>query len=175
MEERKRTFDGTAIPGDMQMNMNQPKRLRPEEIVGGRDDPSKAISRLLLNRSQFSRIIGKGGQTIAQIRNNTGVLIKGSDIDDDNRLVSLSSFLTPSLTTGNNSWFSLTLGHSHWYFRSSSQCFRRNCGTTSSSCHRRVHCHGQQRYDACSSIHGSYRCDFTPRAQQGTPFPLQRH
>lgn len=90
MEERKRTFDGTAIPGDMNMNMTQqPKRLRPEEIVGGRDDPSKAISRLLLNRSQFSRIIGKGGQTIAQIRNNTGVLIKGTDIDDDNRLVSL--------------------------------------------------------------------------------------
>ncbi len=93
MEERKRTFDGTAIPGDLQMNASQPKRLRPEEIVGGRDDPSKAISRLLLNRSQFSRIIGKGGQTIAQIRNNTGVSIKGTDIDEDNRLVMFQMML----------------------------------------------------------------------------------
>jgi predicted RNA-binding protein YlqC (UPF0109 family) len=89
LEERKRTFDGTVVSEDIQLGgvAQQPKRLRPEEIVP-RDDPSKAISRLLLTRTQFSRIIGKGGQTIGQIRNTTGVQIKGSDIDEDNRLVS---------------------------------------------------------------------------------------
>ena len=59
-----------------------------EDIVGGRDDPTKSIARLLLNRAQFSRVIGKGGQTIAHIRNNTGVMIKGMDVDEETRLVS---------------------------------------------------------------------------------------
>lgn len=27
-----------------------------------RDDPNKTITRLLLNRAQFSRVIGKGGE-----------------------------------------------------------------------------------------------------------------
>lgn len=34
-----------------------------EDNMGGfREDPTKATTRLLLNRSQFSRIIGKGGE-----------------------------------------------------------------------------------------------------------------
>jgi hypothetical protein len=31
------------------------------EDVVGREEPGKAITRLLLNRAQFSRVIGKGG------------------------------------------------------------------------------------------------------------------
>ncbi len=100
IEERKRTFEPAA---DIQMN-NVAKRLRPgkifptltgyedlffslEEILGGREEPGKAICRLLLNRAQFSRVIGKGGQTITHVRNATGVYMKGSDLDEENRLV----------------------------------------------------------------------------------------
>ena len=32
-----------------------------EDIGVGREEPGKAITRLLLNRAQFSRVIGKGG------------------------------------------------------------------------------------------------------------------
>lgn len=85
MDERKRTFDGA----DMQIN-TAVKRLRPEEILGGRDEPGKAVTRLLLNRAQFSRVIGKGGQTITHVRSATGVYMKGSDIDEENRLVLLT-------------------------------------------------------------------------------------
>eukprot|EP00599_Poterioochromonas_sp_BG-1_P002515 CAMPEP_0173132836 /NCGR_PEP_ID=MMETSP1105-20130129/376_1 /TAXON_ID=2985 /ORGANISM="Ochromonas sp., Strain BG-1" /LENGTH=429 /DNA_ID=CAMNT_0014044405 /DNA_START=135 /DNA_END=1427 /DNA_ORIENTATION=+ len=89
IEERKRTFEPAA---DIQMN-NVAKRLRPEEILGGREEPGKAICRLLLNRAQFSRVIGKGGQTITHVRNATGVYMKGSDLDEENRLVLLTGTL----------------------------------------------------------------------------------
>jgi hypothetical protein len=64
-----------------------------------------------LNRSQFSRVIGKGGmfliciydfchqslfslgQTITHVRSTTGVFMRGSDIDEDNRLVLLHGTL----------------------------------------------------------------------------------
>jgi hypothetical protein len=58
-EERKRTYEGGAA--DMQMN-NVSKKLKPEDIIGGREEPGKSVSRLLLNRAQFSRVIGKGGE-----------------------------------------------------------------------------------------------------------------
>lgn len=32
-------------------------------MAGLRDDPTKATTRLLLNRNQFSRVIGKGGNS----------------------------------------------------------------------------------------------------------------
>jgi hypothetical protein len=74
-----------------------------------KDDPNKSVTRLLLNKTQFSRVIGKGGrsqtlllkiqpieierivilgQTIAHIRSATGVFMKGADIDEEWRLVS---------------------------------------------------------------------------------------
>lgn len=92
MEERKRTFEG---PNDIPLSAggNQVKRLRPEDISGGRDEPGKAITRLLLNRAQFSRVIGKGGQTITHVRNTTGVFMKGSDISEEYRLVLLTGSL----------------------------------------------------------------------------------
>ena len=69
----------------------QPKRLRPDEIAGmTKDDPNKSVTRLLLNKTQFSRVIGKGGQTIAHIRSATGVFMKGADIDEEWRLVLLT-------------------------------------------------------------------------------------
>jgi hypothetical protein len=38
------------------------KRFRPDEILDSQHDPSKIITRLLVGRQQFSKIIGKGGE-----------------------------------------------------------------------------------------------------------------
>lgn len=65
-----------------------------EDILGSsQDDPTKIMTRLLLTRLQFSRVIGKGGQTVNHIRSSTGVNVRGCDLDDDNRLVLISGTL----------------------------------------------------------------------------------
>lgn len=51
------------------------------------------FSKLLLSRQEFAKVIGKGGQMIANIRAKCGANIKGSDIDDDKRLVMLDLFI----------------------------------------------------------------------------------
>lgn len=81
MEERKRTFE-TMEP--------EPKRMRPEEILGS---PEKLTTRILMTRQEFSKVIGKGGATISHIRNTCGALIKGFDIDPENRLIVISGTL----------------------------------------------------------------------------------
>jgi len=74
------------------VDLAKDKRLFAAEefSTSSKDDPNKATSRILLNRYQFSRVIGKGGQTIAHVRGNTGVYMKGTDIDEDNRIVLIS-------------------------------------------------------------------------------------
>lgn len=65
-----------------------------EDILGGNsDDPTKVMTRLLLTKIQFSRVIGKGGQTVTYIRTSTGVNVRGCDLDDENRLVLISGSL----------------------------------------------------------------------------------
>jgi len=66
------------------------KRLRAEDIIG---DERKVTTRLLLNRAEFSLVIGKNGNTIAHIRNTFGANIKGSDIDPEYRIVIISGNL----------------------------------------------------------------------------------
>jgi predicted RNA-binding protein YlqC (UPF0109 family) len=39
------------------------KRFRPDEILDNQNDPNRVITRLLVNRQQFSKIIGKGGES----------------------------------------------------------------------------------------------------------------
>ena len=80
--ERKRAFDTTEA--------QDPKRMRPEEILGSLDD-KKCTTRLLLSRLEFSKIIGKGGATIMHIRNTCGASVKGSDVDAETRLVFIFS------------------------------------------------------------------------------------
>jgi hypothetical protein len=117
MDDRKRSFEGTADiqtkrlrPGMVDFFVHHPSFFALlgsmisylclssfvtiytiEEIIGA--DPNKTVSRLLLNRAQFSRVIGKGGQTITHVRSATGVYMKGSDVDEENRLVLLSGNL----------------------------------------------------------------------------------
>lgn len=66
------------------------KRFRPEEsppIVDQHIDVHTVMSRMILNRVDFSKIIGKGGQMISSIRETCGAAIKGVDISEDMRLV----------------------------------------------------------------------------------------
>jgi len=68
----------------------EPKRMRPEEILGA---PEKLTSRILMSRQEFSKVIGKAGATIMHIRNTCGAFIKGFDIDAESRLVIISGTL----------------------------------------------------------------------------------
>lgn len=52
-----------------EQSLNVSKRLRPEDTALSPDPNAKFVqSRLLLNKSEFSQIIGKGGQMISSIR-----------------------------------------------------------------------------------------------------------
>jgi predicted RNA-binding protein YlqC (UPF0109 family) len=64
------------------------KRFRPEEILGSAGD-DRVITRLLMSRFEFSKLIGKGGATITHIRSATGVNVRGTNIEEDSRLVLL--------------------------------------------------------------------------------------
>ena len=46
-----------------------------------------------MNRLEFSKVIGKGGQTISNIRTTCGAQVKGTDIDAENRLVIVTGTL----------------------------------------------------------------------------------
>lgn len=81
LDERKRAFDASET--------QEPKRMRPEEILGSADD-KKVTTRLLMNRQEFSKIIGKGGATISHIRSTCGASVKGADVDAEHRLVIIS-------------------------------------------------------------------------------------
>ena len=63
-----------------------------EDILGTQDD-RKSTSRLWMNRLEFSKVIGKGGQTISNIRTTCGAQVKGTDIDAENRLVVVTGTL----------------------------------------------------------------------------------
>ena len=71
------------------MDAQHQKQFKPEEILGYQDD-KKATTRLLLSRQEFSKLIGKGGDTIKQIRTTCGANVKGFDIDSEERVVSAS-------------------------------------------------------------------------------------
>ena len=47
-------------------------------------------TRLFVTRSDFGKIIGKGGTMISNIRSKCGAVVKGSDINDNDRLVRLN-------------------------------------------------------------------------------------
>ena len=66
---------------------------RPEDIMVGSEDSRVAVTRLLVNKSQFSKIIGKGGQTANHIRFTYQVTLKCSDIAEDEKLVILDFIL----------------------------------------------------------------------------------
>ena len=53
MDERKRERS-------FQSGGDDPKRFRPEEILGHGD--GKVMTRLLVSKDEFSRLIGKGGK-----------------------------------------------------------------------------------------------------------------
>jgi predicted RNA-binding protein YlqC (UPF0109 family) len=59
----------------------------------GTQDDRKSTSRLWMNRLEFSKVIGKGGQTISNIRTTCGAQVKGTDIDAENRLVVVTGTL----------------------------------------------------------------------------------
>jgi len=97
MEDRKRqpifdSIDGGGYGGSSGGGggVHEMKRLRAEDIVG---DDRKVTTRLLLNRAEFSKVIGKGGQTIAHIRNTFGANIKGADVDEEHRIVIITGHL----------------------------------------------------------------------------------
>jgi len=58
-----------------------------EDIINPTES-SKSCTRLLLTKSEFACIIGRGGHNVTRIRNSCGAFIQGCDIDDQNRIVS---------------------------------------------------------------------------------------
>ncbi|KAJ1411511.1 hypothetical protein B484DRAFT_455604 [Ochromonadaceae sp. CCMP2298] len=75
------------------------KRFRPDEILDSQNDPNRVITRLLVNRQQFSKIIGKGGAMISHIRSSTGGSLRGADLDEENRLVLIAGTLSQVMKT----------------------------------------------------------------------------
>ena len=71
---------GSAIPQGMVMQMDQggapPKRYKMEEVLGDQNG-LKIATRIVMNRSDMSKVIGKGGANIALIRTNCGAFVKG--------------------------------------------------------------------------------------------------
>eukprot|EP01031_Cornospumella_fuschlensis_P043806 gene43806-53570_t len=97
-DDRKRSYESAEeAPAG---HGGQPKRSRPEDANFGVriDDPTKATTRMMLTRNQFSRVIGKAGTTIAHIRSATNVHIRGTDITEDQRLVFLHGSLEQVLS-----------------------------------------------------------------------------
>lgn len=78
--------DHDSAPGESSVDA---KRFRPEEILGSVGD-DRVITRLLMPRLDFSKLIGKGGATISHIRANSGVNVRGTNVDEEFRLVLLS-------------------------------------------------------------------------------------
>lgn len=71
------------------MRMNEPQSGDGSGAGGlmPKDD-NKVLSRLLVSQPDLSRIIGKGGQTVSQIRAKCGAVIKGFNLEDtQNKLV----------------------------------------------------------------------------------------
>ena len=48
-------------------------------------DGRKCVSRVLVKKSEFAKIIGKGGVTVNQIKTKCGASVRGVEIDDENR------------------------------------------------------------------------------------------
>ena len=83
MDERRRDIgdDGRGL-GD---NIHHNKRRR-EDLLG---DPV-VISKILLNKTEFSRIIGKGGQMINSIKQSSGAGLRGLELNQEQRQLTIS-------------------------------------------------------------------------------------
>jgi predicted RNA-binding protein YlqC (UPF0109 family) len=100
MDERKRGFDVAA-------ELNDQKRPRPSaDSIGF--SPSDVVSKICLSRGDFGKVIGKGGQTIANIRGKCGAAIKGTEVSEEKRLVFL---LFASFGHHHRSWSSQDPSH----------------------------------------------------------------
>lgn len=71
------------------------KRLRPSDEAPPPPeyDDKRCISRIVVRRTDFGKIIGKGGAMVNQIKQKCGANIKGSEIDEENRIVVMSGTL----------------------------------------------------------------------------------
>eukprot|EP00604_Paraphysomonas_vestita_P003230 CAMPEP_0174821448 /NCGR_PEP_ID=MMETSP1107-20130205/8138_1 /TAXON_ID=36770 /ORGANISM="Paraphysomonas vestita, Strain GFlagA" /LENGTH=436 /DNA_ID=CAMNT_0016038469 /DNA_START=81 /DNA_END=1391 /DNA_ORIENTATION=- len=82
MDDRKRGYDVSS-------ELNDQKRPRQSDNGGG-GTGGDVVSRICLSRSDFGKVIGKGGQTIANIRGKCGAIIKGTEVSDEKRLLVIS-------------------------------------------------------------------------------------
>lgn len=80
MDDRKRGYEVVA-------ELNDQKRARPSGDSGMMNS-TDVTSRIGVSRSDFGKVIGKGGQTIANIRAKCGAGIKGTEVSEEKRLVS---------------------------------------------------------------------------------------
>lgn len=85
MDERKRGYEVVS-------ELNDQKRARPSGD-GGMTNSTDVTSRIGLSRSDFGKVIGKGGQTIANIRAKCGAGVKGTEVSEEKRLVSFLLFV----------------------------------------------------------------------------------
>lgn len=91
MYQQKREYDAIgheANPniGGGEIGGGDSKRFKSDEITGARD-PTLTVTRLLMSKIEFSKLIGKKGLTVSNIRSITGCNVRGTNTDDDHRLV----------------------------------------------------------------------------------------
>jgi predicted RNA-binding protein YlqC (UPF0109 family) len=75
-----------APPVGGQLMAQSPYSMPPAHSSG----PNTVVTRLVLNKLDFGKLVGKGGQMISSIRTATGAVIKGVDVSDELRLVTIN-------------------------------------------------------------------------------------
>jgi len=53
------------------------------------NDEKKLMTRILISKAEFGKVIGKGGHSVSTIQSKSGATVKGTNVDDDLRLVRL--------------------------------------------------------------------------------------
>lgn len=54
------------------------------------NDDKKLMTRVLISKAEFGKVIGKGGHSVTTIQAKSGASVKGSNVDDELRLLSIS-------------------------------------------------------------------------------------
>eukprot|EP01041_Mallomonas_annulata_P006864 gene6864-13909_t len=92
MDSKKRDFSKDEDAGEL-------KRYRSSDDFGMTEDFRIITSRLLVQKQDFAKIIGKGGHMITNIRSKFGVELKGIEIDENQRLISICGTLSQLVGT----------------------------------------------------------------------------
>lgn len=84
------TMPGNAVATVAADSLAPQKRFRSEDGV---HEEVHVVSRIVVRKPDFGKIIGKGGVMVNTIKAKCGANIKGNEIDEENRIVTMSGTL----------------------------------------------------------------------------------